>query len=79
MKNKNILLKLQEKYHDGGYALVSPDTGRIFAFGQNLKKLYTNIDTRKIKDEDKIVMYVPPPRVKHVFQISLSIRLYRQS
>ncbi len=76
MKNKNLLLRLQTKYQDGGYVLVSPDTGRVFAFGQNLKLLYKTIDAKKIKDEDKLVMYVPS-RMKHVFQLSLSVRICR--
>lgn len=77
MKNKYLLLKLQKKYQEGGYALVSPETGRIFAFADDLKKLYKTIDAKNIEDADKLVMYVPPPHVKHVFQISLSVRFHR--
>jgi hypothetical protein len=77
MKKTNLLLKLQKRYHEGGYALVSQKTGKTFAFGGDLNKLYKIIAEKKIKDIDKTVMYVPPPRVKHVFQISLSIRLRR--
>lgn len=76
MKNKNILLKLQRKHRDGGYALVSPRTGRVAAFAENLKKLYQTIETQKIRDETKLVMYVPPPHVTHVFHFSLSVRVY---
>lgn len=77
MKRLNLLLQLQKKYQGGGYALVSQKTGKAFAFGEDLSKLYKTIDEKKIKDMDKVVMYVPPPRVKHVFQISLSIRFHR--
>lgn len=74
MAKRNILLKLQRKYQDGGYALIVPETGKVIAFGEDLKVLYAKIDKGKIKDADKLVMYVPPPKVKHVFQLSLSIR-----
>lgn len=77
MKKINLLLKLQKRYQEGGYALVSQKTGKAFAFGEDLNKLYKIIDEKKIKDIDKTIMYVPPPRVKHVFQISLSIRFHR--
>ena len=67
LKNKNILLKLQKKYKDGGFALVSETTGQAYAFGEDIKKLYKVIDDKKVKDENKIVMHVPPVNVKHVF------------
>ena len=75
MQNKNILFKLQKKYKDGGFALISQTSGQIYAFGEDIKKLYKLIDKKKIKDEDKIVMHIPPIHVKHVFQISLSIQI----
>lgn len=74
----NVLLqKLQEKYKDGGYALVSPTSGRVTLFAKTIKNLYKTIETKQIKDADKIVMYIPPPKIAHVFQVSLSIRLRR--
>ncbi len=76
MKNKYLLVKLQKKYKDGGYALVSLEKGQVFAFADNLSKLYEIIDAKNIEDENKTVMYVPPPNVKHVFHISLSIRFH---
>ncbi|MBI4009093.1 hypothetical protein HY357_02575 [Candidatus Roizmanbacteria bacterium] len=72
---KNILLKLQKKYKEGGFALISQASGEIIAFGKDIKKLYKVIDEKKIKDENKIVMHIPPIHVKHVFQISLSIQI----
>ena len=75
MEKRNLLLKLQRKYQEGGYALIVPKTGKVIAFGEDLKDLYTTIDKEKIKDADKLVMYIPPPKVKHVFQLSLSIRI----
>lgn len=77
MPQKNLLLTLQKKYKTGGYALVSPKNGRVSAFGEDLKQLYKTINEEKINDADKMVMYIPPPHVKHVFQLSLSIRLHR--
>lgn len=77
MANKNLLLKLQKQHHEGGYALVSPKTGQVVAFADDIKMLYQTIERKKIRDADKLVMYVPPPKVKHVFQISLSIRILR--
>lgn len=77
MKKLNLLLRLQKRYQEGGYALVSQKTGKAFAFGEDLNKLYKIIEEKKIRDMDKVVMYVPPPRVKHVFQISLSIWFHR--
>lgn len=68
--HKNILLKLQKKYKDGGFALVSQLSGEVYAYGEDIKKLYKVIDEKKIKDENKIVMHIPPIHVKHVFQIS---------
>lgn len=77
MGKKNLLLKLQKKYHEGGYALISPKTGQVVAFADDIKILYQTIEREKIRDADKLVMYVPPPKVKHVFQVSLSIRILR--
>lgn len=76
MKRKNLLLNIQNKYKEGGYALVSPKSGKVSAFAENLKKLYQTIDRRKIKDSDKLVMHIPSPNVKHAFHISLSIRIH---
>ena len=75
IRHKNILIKLQKKYKDGGFALVSQASGEVVAFGEDIKKLYKLIDKKKIKDEDKIVMHIPPIHVKHVFHISLSIQI----
>ena len=74
-RNKNILLNLQKKYKDGGFALVSQTSGEVSAFGEDIKKLYKVIDDKKINDENKIVMHIPPIHVKHVFQVSLSIQI----
>lgn len=75
MKNKNLLLNLQKKYQKGGYALVSPKSGEVFAYGINLKNLYESIDRNKIKDSDKLVMYIPSRNVTHAFHFSLSVRI----
>ncbi len=74
-KHKNILLKLQKKYGEGGYALVSPKTGEVLAFGEDIQSLYRIIERKKINDKNELVMYIPPPNVKHVFHFSLSIRI----
>lgn len=76
MKSKNLLLQLQKKYHEGGYALVSPKSGEVLAYGKSLKHLYTTIDRKKIKDNDKLVMHIPSPNVTHAFHFSLSVRIY---
>jgi dTDP-4-dehydrorhamnose 3,5-epimerase-like enzyme len=76
MKSKHLLLKLQKKYKTGGYALVSPKSGQVVIFSEDIKSLYQTIDKEKINDTNKLVMYVPPPHVKHVFQLSLSIRVH---
>ncbi|MBI2029059.1 hypothetical protein HYT02_01445 [Candidatus Gottesmanbacteria bacterium] len=76
MKNRNVLLQLQKKYREGGYALVSSESGRVFVFAKTLKELYKTIDDKKIKDEDKTVMHIPSPYIKHVFYFPLSIRIY---
>lgn len=73
IKHKNILLKLQKKYHEGGYALVSQKSGQIYAFGDDIKKLYDLIEKKKIKDENRLVMYIPPLHIKYALRISLSI------
>jgi len=75
IKQRNILLKLQKKYHDGGFALVSQASGEVFAYGKDIKKLYKVIEEKKIKDANKIVIHIPPIHVKYVFQISLSIQI----
>lgn len=67
VKKRNLLLKLQRRFKDGGYALVSEESGRVFAYGENLKKLYQRIEQENVKDEDKTVVYVPSAKVKHVF------------
>lgn len=76
MKKINLLLNLQRKFKQGGYALVSK-AGKLVVFGENIKKLYEKIDKQRIKDEDKIVMHIPSPRVTHAFTISLSVRILR--
>lgn len=67
MEKKNLLLTLQKKYRDGGYALIAPKSGNLVAFAKTLKDLYQRIDQKSIDDRDKIVMHIPSPRVKHVF------------
>lgn len=62
ISNKNILLKLQKKFKEGGFALISESTGQVYAFGEDIKKLYQIIDKKKVKDENKIVMHIPPTR-----------------
>ena len=76
MKRKNLLLKLQKKYQEGGYALISPKSGEVLAYGKNLKHLYTTIDRKKIKDADKLVMHIPTPNITHAFHFSLSVWIY---
>lgn len=76
MRNKNLLLTLQKKYQEGGYVLVSPKSGKVVAFGEDLAHLYEVIDRKKIKDADKVVMHIPPPSVTHAFHLSLSIRIH---
>lgn len=72
MKRKNLLLQLQRKYQEGGYALVTPKTGKVVAYGEDLENLYATIDRKKINDAGKLVMFIPPPRVTHAFHLSLS-------
>ncbi len=72
---QTLLQNLQKKYKDGGYALVSPDTGRVALFADTIKKLYQAIEIKQIQDADKVVMYIPPPKVTHAFSLSLSVRL----
>ena len=67
MEKKQLLLQLQKKFQEGGYALIYPKSGRVAAFSENLKKLYQTIDQKKIDDKNKLVMYIPPPHVAHVF------------
>lgn len=74
IKKSNLLVSLQKQHTQGGYALVSPKSGRVAVFAENLKKLYQTIEKKQIDDAQKIVMYIPPPKVKHVFRISLSVR-----
>ena len=76
MLKVDLLLNLQKRYKQGGYALVSK-AGRLVVFGENIKKLYEKIDSQKIKDEDKIVMYIPSPRISHAFTVSVSVRIIR--
>ncbi len=60
-------MTLQKKHQRGGYALVSPKSGKLYVFGNDVKALYQKIEKEKINDSDKMVMYVPPLHVKHVF------------
>lgn len=75
MKNQ-LVATLQKKYHESGYALVSPKSGKVFAFEKSIQRLYNTIEEKQIPDKDKIVMHVPAPGVKHVLHISLPIRLH---
>lgn len=67
MKNRYSLVNIQKKYKKGGFALISEKTGKEFAFGTDIKKLYEMIDKKKIKDSDKIVTYVPPLNASLIF------------
>lgn len=71
-----MLLKLQKKYKDGGYVLVSPKSGKVIVFATDFKKLYEAIDRKNIDDADKLVMHVPPLHVKHVLRLFLPIQVY---
>lgn len=73
---KTLLQNLQKKYKQGGYALVSPRSGRVALFADTIKKLYQTIQGKNINDENKVVMYVPQRKGSHVFSISLSVRLH---
>lgn len=67
VEKRNLLLNLQRKFKDGGYALVSEKNGRVFAYAETIKKLYQKIEEKNVKDENKTVVYVPSAKVKHVF------------
>lgn len=62
---QTLLQNLQKKYTRGGYALVSPHSGRVALYADTIKKLYQTIETKNINDADKVVMYIPPPNVTH--------------
>lgn len=74
---KNLLIRLQKKYSKGGYALVGPKSGKVFAHGMDLQSLYKHIDKKRVNDADKLVMYIPTPGYTHVFRLSISIRTSR--
>ncbi|MBI2587394.1 hypothetical protein HYW29_01110 [Candidatus Amesbacteria bacterium] len=73
----DILIKLGKKYKSGGYALVSPSSGRVAAYGKDIKLLYQKIDRDKINDSDKMVMYIPSSHHVHIFHLSVSVRSHR--
>jgi len=55
-----ILIKLQKKYEDGGYALVS-DKGQVLAYGEDMRKLYQVIEKKRIDDKRGVVWFIPSP------------------
>lgn len=73
---QDLLWQLQKKYQNGGYALVADKSSRVLAFAEELDRLYKIIDQKHIDDSNKVVMFIPPPHVKHVFSVSLSVRTH---
>jgi len=71
MQNQYILISLQERFKTGGFVLLAPRSGRVYAYGKDIKKLYEKIKRKEISSENKIIMYVPRPDVSHVFCIPL--------
>jgi len=65
---------LQKKFKQGGYVLVSPQSGRVAVHAMDIKSLYKKIDSEKIKDEGKTVVYIPSAKYTHVFRVSVSVR-----
>lgn len=64
---QGILLNLQKRYEDGGYVLVAPSSGRVYAYGRDIKKLYEKIMKDEIPSTNKLIMYVPSPKYFHVY------------
>jgi len=64
---QGILLNLQQRYQDGGYVLVAPDSGRVYAFGKDIKKLHEKIISDEIPSTNKLIMYVPSPKHFHLY------------
>lgn len=75
MQKNTLLLNLQKKYKQGGYALVSPESGKVWLYADTVKNLYKTIEMKDIPDADKLVMYIPQRKGSHVFSFSLSIRI----
>ena len=52
-------MHLQDRFKKGGYVMIAPKSGRVYAYGQDIKKLYDQIQKKKIPGENKLVMFVP--------------------
>lgn len=59
MHNKHLLVNLQERFKKGGYVLVAPNSGRVYAYGEDIEKLHKKMAKKHVAAGTKHVMFVP--------------------
>lgn len=72
MKGPKNLVNWQKKYGPG-FVCYSTKTGRVKAYGKNIKVLYEMIKKKKIDRQETSILYIPGYKSTNVFQISLPI------
>ena len=43
MHDKHLLMNLQERFEKGGYVLIAPKSGHVYAYGSNIEKMFNKI------------------------------------
>lgn len=57
--NKNTISSYIIKKYGPGFVAFSEKTGRILAYGRDLRKLYENADKKKIDYSKVIISHIP--------------------
>ncbi|MCR4263620.1 MAG: hypothetical protein NUV98_02785 [Candidatus Roizmanbacteria bacterium] len=67
MHNNHLLMNLQDRFKKGGYVLVAPKSGRVYAYGEDIEKMYEKIIKDKIPSTNKHIMFIPRADRQYVF------------
>ena len=59
-------MNLQERFKDGGDALIAPKSGHVYAYGKNIEKMFNKIINQKIPIEKKEVLFIPRKDVRYI-------------
>jgi hypothetical protein len=59
-------MNLQERFEKGGYVLFAPKSGRVYAYGSDIEKMFKKIVKNKIPVNKKQVMFVPRKDVRYI-------------
>ncbi|MBI4136708.1 hypothetical protein HY469_01450 [Candidatus Roizmanbacteria bacterium] len=66
MHDKYLLMKLENRFKKGGYVLIAPKSGRVYAYGEDIEKMFKKIIKNNIPMENKHVMFVPRKDAQYI-------------